>query len=198
MHEMERWEIDSRNSKLDFSLRHIVVSEIQGRFESWGGEMLSDPDYGPRTQIQVWVDLASVDTGSPERDAHIRSAEFLDVTRLPRALFTSTGVALERDGEATVTGRLQLHGVTREVELEVVARRTWVDDDGQRRALYSVRGQIDRQAFGLHWNQDLDVGGIVVGDKVAIEARVEMVRTARAEFARAGRPDAAETAADGA
>jgi polyisoprenoid-binding protein YceI len=98
-------------------------------------------------------------------------------------------VALKSEGEATVTGRLQLHGLTRQVELEVVARRTWVDDHGLRRALYSVRGQINRQAFGLHWNQDLDIGGVVVGDKVEIDARVEVFRTAHADFARTERPD---------
>lgn len=178
----ERWEIDGDRSRLGFSLRHIVVSEIQGRFRSWGGEMIFDPDYVPRTQIQIWVDVASIETGSPERDAHLRSAEFLDAARFPRALFTSTDVQLRREGEAGVTGRLQLHGTARFVDLDIVAQRTWIDDEGLMRAIYSVRGRIDRQAFGLHWNQDLDVGGIVVGDKVEIDARVELVRAATADL----------------
>ena len=178
----ERWEIDGNNSRLGFSLRHIVVSEIHGCFRSWGGEMLFDPDYVPRTQIQVWIDVASIDTGSPERDAHLRSAEFLDAARFQRALFTSTDVSLRRDGEAGVTGRLQLHGTGRFVDLDAVARRAFVDDRGLMRAVYSVHGRVDRQAFGLHWNQDLDVGGIVVGDKVEIDASVEMVRTTAADL----------------
>jgi polyisoprenoid-binding protein YceI len=180
----ERWEIDGSNSRLEFSLRHIVVSEIQGRFSSWGGEMVFDPQYVPRTQIEAWIDLASIDTGSADRDAHLRSAEFLDTTVFRRAQFTSTDVKLLRDGEASVTGRLQLHGISRTVELRVIAQRTWVDDHGLMRAQYRVQGAIDRQSFGLHWNQDLDVGGIVVGDKVEIDARVEVVRTARADYAR--------------
>lgn len=180
----ERWELDGSHSQLAFSLRHIVVSQIEGRFLSWGGEMIFDSEYVPRTQIQVWVDLGSIDTGSPDRDAHVRSAEFLDTTRFPRAQFTSTDVVLSRDGEATVTGRLQLHGISRTVALSVVAQRTWVDDHGLMRASYRVNGAVDRQSFGLHWNQDLDVGGIVVGDKVEIDARVEMVRTAHADYAR--------------
>ena len=178
----ERWEIDGENSRLGFSLRHIVISEIHGFFRSWGGEMLFDPDYVPRTQIQVWIDVASIDTGSPERDAHLRSAEFLDAARFPRAQFTSTDVSLRRDSEAGVTGRLQLHGTARFVDLDIIAERTFVDDQGLMRAVYGVRGRVDRQAFGLHWNQDLDVGGIVVGDKVEIDARVEMVRTAAADL----------------
>ena len=185
MHAKERWELDGSQSQLTFSLRHIVVSQIEGSFRSWGGEMNFDPDYLPRTQIQVWIDLGSIDTGSVDRDAHVRSAEFLDTTRFPRAQFTSTDVALLRDGEATVTGQLQLHGISRYVELNVIAQRTWVDDHGLMRATYRAHGEIDRQAFGLHWNQDLDVGGIVVGDKVELDARVEMVRTAHADYARA-------------
>jgi len=178
----ERWEIDGTNSRLGFSLRHIVVSEIHGSFGSWGGEMLFDPDYVPRTQIQIWIDVASIDTGSPERDAHLRSVEFLDAARFPRAEFTSTDVSLRRDGEAGVTGRLQLHGTGRFVDLDIVAGRAFVDDQGLMRAVYRVHGRVDRQAFGLHWNQDLDVGGVVVGDKVEIDARVEMVRTAAADL----------------
>lgn len=192
----ERWEIDSSNSRLSFSLRHIVVSQIEGSFPTWGGEMLFDPDDLPRTQIQVWIDLGSIDTGSVDRDAHLRSAEFLDTPRFSRALFTSTDVALLRDGEASVTGRLQLHGISRTVELKVVAQRTWVDDRGLMRATYRVQGAIDRQTFGLHWNQDLDVGGIVVGDRVQLDARVEMVRTPDADYARDDSADANRAAAD--
>lgn len=192
----ERWEIDGEHSELRFSLSHIVVSSIAGRFRSWGGEMLFDPDDLPRTQIQVWVDVASIDTGSAERDAHVRSAEFMDAERFPRALFVSTDVAPRAEGVAAVTGRLHLHGTTRLIDVKVVAQGTWPDDRGRLRARYAVTGTIDRQVFGLHWNQDLDLGGIVVGDKVEIDARVEMVRSPHAEFARP-EPAGAEGAASG-
>jgi polyisoprenoid-binding protein YceI len=197
MSDTERWEIDSSASELGFSLRHIVVSEIQGRFRDWGGEMIFDPADVTRTQIQVWVDVASIDTGSPDRDAHLRSSEFMDVPRFPRAQFTSDDVSLRREGEALIAGRLQLHGVTRYVELHVAAQRTWVDARGLAHASYRVRGNVDRQSFGLHWNQDLDVGGIVVGDKVQLDARVELVRAAHAGFARA-EPAGASSAPTGA
>lgn len=189
----ERWEIDPVQSELRFSLRHIVVSTIEGRFRRWGGEMIFDPDDASRTQIDVWVDVASIDTGSPERDAHVRSAEFLDAEQFPRAQFVGTDVTPRAGGEASLTGRLQLHGTARTVDLKVVSGRAWLDDLGRARATYTVTGRIDRQAFGLHWNQDLDVGGIVVSDKVAIDARIELVRTAHADFARA-EPAGAEAA----
>ena len=180
----EHWEIVGDSSRLTFSLRHIVVSEILGLFRTWGGEMLFDPDDMSRARIRIWVDLASIDTGSAERNDHVRSKEFLHVAQFPRAEFTSTQVVPRQDGAAALTGWLQLHGIARYVALTVVAERTWVDDDGHLRAAYRVHGEIDRQAFGLHWNQDLDFGGIVVGDRVEIQAHVELVRTADASFAR--------------
>jgi polyisoprenoid-binding protein YceI len=174
----ELWEIDGSASRLGFSLRHIVITEISGRFGRWGGQMIFDPEDVDRSLIKVWIDVASIDTGSGERDAHLRSPEFLDVARFPRAEFTSTGVDVRRDGQARLTGPLRLHGVSRNVELDLATERTWTDDAGRLRAAYRLRGRLDRQAFGLHWNQDLDVGGIVVGDEVEIEARVELVRIA--------------------
>jgi polyisoprenoid-binding protein YceI len=180
MLEPEHWEIDGTRSKLAFTLRHLIVSEIRGEFARWGGEMWLTPEQIERSRVAVWIDLASVDTGSPERDAHLRSPEFLDVTRFSRAAFSSADVAPRSDSEATITGRLSLHGLTDQVELTVTEARSWIDDDGVMRAGYAVRGTINRQTFGLHWNQDLDVGGLVVGDEVELIARIEMVRTADA------------------
>jgi polyisoprenoid-binding protein YceI len=191
----ERWEIDTSRSQLRFTLRHIVVSEIQGLFSGWGGAMTVDPDRVPVIKVQAWIDVASIDTGAPERDAHVRSSEFLDTASFPRAQFTSTNVVLRKDGAATLTGRLELHGISRDLDLDVTAGATWIDDQGAMRAAYTARGSIDRQAFGLHWNQDLDIGGVVVGDRVEIEARGELVRTGYADFARPGPPRATDAGA---
>ena len=149
--------------------------------------MSLDPEHPDRSQVAIWIDLASVDTGSEERDAHLRSSEFFDVTRFPRAQFTSTDIALRADGEATVAGQLRLHGTTELVEIAVTETRSWIDDDGRMRAGYDMHGSIDRQAFGLHWNQDLDFGGVVVGDRVELTASIES-RSATAG-SRADTPD---------
>jgi polyisoprenoid-binding protein YceI len=191
MLERERWNIDGAKSKLAFALRHLVVGEIKGEFARWGGMLLLDPAHLSRSLLEVWIDVTSVDTGSAERDAHLRSPELLDVARFPRAEFRSTGIALRADGDAVVSGRLDLHGITRHVELTVISEGTWAHEPGVLRAGYRVRGKFDRQAFGLHWNQDLDVGGLVVGDRVELTAHVELIRTA--ETARA--PDANPTVA---
>jgi polyisoprenoid-binding protein YceI len=159
---------------LEFTLRHVVVQEIQGRFHRWGGNVAIDRDDPSFSDIEVWVDLASIDTGSLERDDHVRSPEFLDVARFPRATFRSTSVVLS-DERVRVAGTLDLHGVQRPVEVEVTFGPVTEDGDVAR-ARFDARGTIDRQAFGLHWNQDLDVGGVVVGDRVELRAHVQAMR----------------------
>ena len=193
MHARERWLIDPAHSKLRFVLRHMILSEIRGGFGQWGGELSAEPGDPSRSSVEVWISLGSIDTGDPERDDHLRSAELLDVARFPRAEFRSTEVAPSGDAEALLTGRLDLHGVPGTVELRVTAQRSWVDEAGRPRAEYLVRGRINRQSFGLRWNQDLDFGGVVVGDHVDLEARVQVVRLVEAVRRVGGSPR--ETAA---
>jgi polyisoprenoid-binding protein YceI len=170
----ERWEIGA-DSTLEFTLRHIVIAEIRGRFHRWGGTLLLDREQPSRSIVDVWIDLSSIDTDSAERDEHVRSPEFLDVARYPRAHFKSTAVELD-DERVRVRGKLDLHGVVQELELEVEARETSRDENGAVHVRYVARGALNRQVFGLHWNQDLDVGGLVVGDRIDLSANVDAVR----------------------
>ena len=169
---LERWQIDSKTARLTFTLHHLVIQEIRGQFRSWGGTLFLDRAEPWLSSVHVWVDLASIETDSVERDAHVLSAEFLDVARFPRAEFQSTAVE-PSDQHLLVRGRLQLHGVTHDLDLEV---ETGTGKDGAARYVYSVRGKIDRQRFGLHWNQDLDAGGAVVGDEIEMSAEVSVMR----------------------
>jgi len=170
----ERWQVDPANSTLTFTLRHIVVQQIQGQFLRWGGHVAIDRDQPSLSEVEVWVDLASIDTDSVERDDHVRSPEFFDVGRFPRATFKSTSIALENE-RFRVEGILELHGIVRPVEMEVTVGRETREGDVAR-ATFEARGDINRQVFGLHWNQDLDVGGVVVGDRVELRAYVTAIR----------------------
>jgi polyisoprenoid-binding protein YceI len=169
------WVIDGERSRLTFSLRHIIVQRIEGKFDRWGGALFLDRAQPALSSVEVWIDLASITTGDLERDAHIRSNEFLDVTHFPRAKFSSDMVQA-LDEEVVVNGRLDLHGTVHDVRVTVSIGETSTDPDGRLRARYTARAVIDRQSFGLHWNQDLDVGGVVLGDEVEIRATVELVR----------------------
>ena len=172
MLERERWEIDETKSKLTFALRHFVAGEIQGPVRTLGGRAAARPGATRSISLQVWIEIDSLDTGDAERDAHLRSPELLDVGRFPRAEFRSTGIALRNDGGAAVSGRLDLHGATRDLEL-----RSCRDGLGRParaccRAATTCAGSSIAKTFGLHWNQDLDVGGFVVGDNVELTVRL--------------------------
>ncbi|HXU63782.1 MAG TPA: YceI family protein [Polyangia bacterium] len=171
----ERWAIDPQRSRLSFSLRHIVVQHIEGRFERWGGTVFVDRDQPSLSSVEVWIDLPSITTGDEQRDDHVRSPEFLDVEHFPRATFRSQVVQLH-GGHVTIDGRLELHGTSRDLRVEVEEEPIGQAADDQPR--YTAQATVDRQAFGLHWNQDLDVGGIVLGDQVKIRADLALARVA--------------------
>jgi len=170
----QQWEIDSARSSFTFKLRHIVVQQIRGRFRRWGGTLFVDRQQPWLSSAEVWVDLTSITTDDAERDAHVLSSEFLDVARFPRAEFKSTNVEI-LDGQVVIEGILALHGRTHDVEIRAEIAETARDPDGNLRTKVTARGIVDRQSFGLHWNQDLDIGGVVVGDEVELDARVEAV-----------------------
>jgi polyisoprenoid-binding protein YceI len=178
--DVERWEIDPARSSLTFTLRHLVVSEIMGTFRRWGGTLFLDRREPILSSVNVWIDTATIDTDSVERDDHMRSSEFLDVKTFPRAEFASSSIE-ERRGHAVIHGRLTLHGVTHDLTIEL---EPYLAPEGPDN-LYRMRGKLDRQAFGLRWNQDLDVGGVVVGDEIRVAAELALVRV---NGQRAGRP----------
>jgi polyisoprenoid-binding protein YceI len=172
----DEWQIDLERSTLRFSLRHIVVQEIRGRFRRWGGTITLDGDILARSSVRLWVDLASVDTDDPARDEQIRSPEFFAVGDFPQATFSGTGVQLTEHANPIVKGRLDLHGFIEDVEVEVTRHDRWSGDKGLERASYEAKARLDRRKFGLRWNQDLDVGGVVVGDEIEIVVQLEAVR----------------------
>jgi polyisoprenoid-binding protein YceI len=176
-HAPERWEIDEGQSRLSFTLHHLVVKKIQGEFARWGGTLFLDRRQPSLSGVRVWIELDSVDTDSSERDAHVRSAEFFDIAQFPLAVFNSTTVTVT-EGPVVVNGRLDLHGATHDVALTISPIAVTTSASTDERKAFSVQARIDRQTFGLHWNQDLDAGGMVVGDHVEIEAHVEVVRSA--------------------
>jgi polyisoprenoid-binding protein YceI len=176
MSSVEEWKIDLARSTLRFALRHIVVHEIRGHFEKWGGTVALQGGNPAKSTVRIWIDLASVDTNESERDAQIRSPEFFDVGKFPQARFSSTEVRQSEGASPVVKGRLDLHGFTGEVEAEITRHKRWTDDKAVERVSYEVKTRFDRRKFGLRWNQDLDVGGVVLGDEIEVIAQLEAVR----------------------
>src|SRR5580765_6136374 len=143
---LERWQVDPACSTLTFTLRHIVVSEIRGTFHRWGGRLVIDRDQPALSEVEVWVDMASVDTEAADRDDQLRSEEFFDVGRFPRARFNSTAIQ-PSDERFRVSGALELRGVSHPIELDVTTETDSRSGEVSR-ARFDIHGTIDRQAFG--------------------------------------------------
>lgn len=179
----ERWEIDGGHSGIHFSVRHMVIAKVRGQFTRWSGSILAQEGELARASVEVVIDATSIETGVADRDAHLRSADFLDVASHPEITFKST--QLEKvDGERfRLAGELTIRGVTRQVALEVEHAGKTKDPWGNERAGFTARTSIDRKDFGLQWNQVLDAGGLVVGERVDIEIEVEAVKQAATKAA---------------
>jgi polyisoprenoid-binding protein YceI len=172
------WNIDPAHSGVHFSIKHLVVATVRGQFDKVSGAVTIDLDQPARSSVHAVIDASSINTREPQRDAHLRSPDFLDVERFPTIEFRSTKVVQTGDGYA-LTGDLTIHGVTRSVVLAVEASETEIRDPyGNVRRAASATTRINRKDFGLTWNVALEAGGFVVGDELRIEIDVELIREA--------------------
>jgi polyisoprenoid-binding protein YceI len=173
---LEKWEIDSSHSGIHFSVRHMVVAKVRGKFARWSGSILAEDGDLARAQASVVIDASSIDTGVAERDAHLKSPDFLDVASFPEITFKSRGVAKQSDERLRVSGELTIHGVTRDVVLDVEYTGRTTDPWGNERTGFTASTTLERKDFGLTWNQVLEAGGVMVGDRINIEIEVEAVK----------------------
>ena len=157
------WEIDSAHTRAHFSVKHLMVSTVRGQFKAVTGTVVLDEGDLTRSRIQVEVDAASIETGEPKRDGHLKSPDFFDVEKFPKMTFHSTRI--ERVGdEFKVTGDLTMHGVTRPVTLAVESLTSPTKDPyGRRVRGVAATGKLNRKDWGLAWNAPLETGGVLVG-----------------------------------
>ena len=167
------YDLDQAHTTVEFVARHLMITKVRGRFARFSGE-IQVAEVPEESSVQVTIDAASVDTNQEQRDTHLRSADFLDAEQFPALTFASTGVEL--DGDAwRVTGDLTVHGVTRPVVLDVEFDGANTTPWGTQAVAFSASTEIDREDFGLTYNQALEAGGVVVGKKVRIELSVEAI-----------------------
>jgi polyisoprenoid-binding protein YceI len=172
------WNIDPSHSHVEFSVRHLMISTVKGRFAEVSGKVTADEADLSRAQVEVTINAASIDTRETQRDAHLRSADFFDAENFPALTFRSTRIEKASGDDLTVTGDLTIRGTTREVVLDVTSEGRVKDPWGGERAGYSAKGKIKRSDFGLTWNMALETGGVVVGDEIKISIDVELVKQA--------------------
>jgi polyisoprenoid-binding protein YceI len=179
----ERWEIDSSHSSVHFSARHLVIAKVRGSFARWSGTVqVPDGDFSKAT-LAVTIDASSIDTGVADRDAHLKSADFFDVAQYPELRFVGKRVQPGSGAEIDVGGDLTIKGITHEVVLHVEQHGQAKDPWGNLRAAFTAKTSLDRRDFGLTWNQVLETGGVVVGDRVEIEAEIQAVKQVEAQVA---------------
>jgi polyisoprenoid-binding protein YceI len=167
------WDIDPVHSDVSFTVRHMMVSKVRGRFGSFSGEITTGEDVTAST-VTATIDATSIDTNNAQRDGHIRSADFFDVENHPTWTFTSTGVRADGD-DIVVEGDLTIKGVTRSVPLTLEVNGFGPDAYGGTRAGFSGTTQINRSDFGVDIAMPLDGGGVVVSEKVQIALEIEGV-----------------------
>ena len=173
------WNIDPTHSLVEFSAKHMMITTVKGRFGEVKGTLVVDEASPDRSSVEVEIATASIDTRTEQRDAHLRSADFLDVENHPTLVFRSRRIegAANREGdEFRVVGDLTIRGTTREVTLDASYDGRGTDPWGGERVSFSARTRIDRRDFGLVWNQGLETGGILVSNEIRIEIELQAVR----------------------
>jgi polyisoprenoid-binding protein YceI len=171
------WTIDTVHSRIGFAIKHAMVTTVRGQFTSFSGTLQLDGANPTASSTTVTIQAASFDSGNTDRDAHVRSADFLDVENHPTLTFVSTGAKLgDEPGEYVLSGDLTIHGQTRPVELAIEFEGNSKDPYGNIRAGFTGSTTINRKDFGLTFNAVLETGGVMLGEKVKIELDVSAIK----------------------
>jgi polyisoprenoid-binding protein YceI len=171
------WIIDPVHSVAEFKVKHMMISNVKGRFSGVSGELILDESDVTNSRVIATLDSASINTGEPQRDAHLKSADFLDVENFPTLSFGSSRITRRGDGSLDVEGELTIHGVTTKVVFIVEGPTAPGKDPwGKMRVGVFATAKINRKDFGLTWNAALETGGILVGDDVTISLDIQFVQ----------------------
>lgn len=173
----DTWQIDPAHTTVEFSVRHMMISNVKGRFNKVSGTISAEGTDPKSVAIDAVIDASSIDTRVDKRDQHLRSPEFLDVAKYPAITFKSKGAAAAGEAKWKIKGDLTIHGVTREVILDVDGPTPSIKDPmGNQRVGASATTRINRKDFGLTWNKLLESGGALVGDEVTISIDIEAIQ----------------------
>ncbi len=170
-----KWIVDDTHAKLGFKVTHFGISETEGKFTKFTGAVLSDkPDFSD-SKIDLTIEVSSVDTDNEQRDTHLKSADYFDVAKYPQIIFKGKSLKPVSKNKYKLIGDFTMHGVTKEVTLDVVYRGTVpLDPFGNTKAGFKINGLIDRTQWGLNWTGKLAGGDLLVGNDVELECNIEL------------------------
>lgn len=176
---MSKWSIDASHSTVQFSVRHMMITNVRGQFQAVEGTVEFDPGQAGATRVEASIDVASIHTREEKRDAHLKSADFFDAEKYPTIRFVSTEVVDKGGSELELRGKLTIRDTTKDVTLHIEDLTPEHKDPwGQTRIGATAKTAIKRSDFGIQWNQALEAGGVLVGDEVKISLDVSLVRQA--------------------
>jgi polyisoprenoid-binding protein YceI len=174
------WQLDASHSSVEFSVKHMMMTTVRGRFKDVKATLTGDRDHPEAAGVEVTIAVASVDTGVADRDAHLRAPDFFDAERFPHIIFRSTqieGKPPKEEGDRfRLVGELVIRDTSMDVVLDCEYEGRGTDPWGKTRAGFSFRTELDRREWGLKWNQALETGGVLVANKVRVEGEVQFVR----------------------
>ncbi|MPZ86554.1 MAG: polyisoprenoid-binding protein [Nitriliruptorales bacterium] len=169
------WQVDPSHTTVEFIVRHLMFAKVRGRFGQFTGSVTIADDPA-RSSAEATIQAASIDTGEEQRDGHLRSPDFFDAERFPTLTFRTTGIEHAGGSAWRVTGDFTIRGVTRPIVLDTTLQGLAIDPWGNSRAFLSAAAEINREEFGLTWNQPLQNGGVVVGKQVKLEIEAQIVK----------------------
>lgn len=175
--EKTKWIIDPAHTEVSFKVKHLMITNVKGVFKEFRGSVLTSGDNFLTSDIEFALNTASIDTGAPDRDAHLKSADFFDVEKFRTMTFKGTQLKKGTGPDKYfLSGDLTIKGITKPLTLDVQFEGTMKDPWGNQKAGYTLNGKVSRKDWDLNWNAALEAGGVLVGDDVTINSEVQLVK----------------------
>ena len=168
------WVLDGSHSRVGFSVSHLVVSSVSGRFKQVSGKVALDEANLVKSQVDISIKVDSIDTDEPKRDEHLKSPDFFDAKKFPTIAFKSNKIAKASGNKYKLTGDLTLHGVSKPITLDAVMSEPIKNPWGKMVRGVKLTGKLNRVEYGLKWNKALETGGVVVGEEVTLDIQIEL------------------------
>lgn len=173
---VQKWSIDPTHSEIGFKVKHMMFTNVSGKFQNFNATIETQEDEFENAKIQFSGDIDSITTGNSDRDSHLLSADFFDAEQYPKITFEATSFKKTDASEFELTGNLSLHGVTKSIKLDTEFSGLMKDPWGNTKAGFALAGKINRKDWNLNWNSALETGGVLVGEEVRLNIELQFIK----------------------
>lgn len=174
----EKWVIDTTHSEIEFKVKHLMVSNVKGKFREFDASIYTTGNDFMSAEVDCWINAESVDTGNTDRDTHLKAADFFDVDNHHQITFLAKSIEnVDKDGSYELWGELTIKSISKKIKLDVEFGGVVKDPWGNEKAIFSINGKINRKDWGLNWNAALETGGLLVSEEVRINCEIQLKRS---------------------